>query len=58
MTLKFTGRVLLFKKLNIDERDSESDFRPAPRGLTLAQGIQLLQRQSAEVAQRGGAPAH
>jgi hypothetical protein len=58
MTLKFTGRVLLFKKLNIDERDSESDFHPAPRGLTLAQGIQLLQRQSAELAQRGGEPAH
>ena len=58
MTLKFTGRVLLFKKLNIDERDSESDFRAAPRGLTLTQGIQMLEHQSAELAQRGGAPAH
>lgn len=58
MTLKFTGHVLLFKKLNIDERDSESDFRPAPRGLTLTQGIEMLEHQSAELAQqRGGTPA-
>jgi hypothetical protein len=58
MTLKFTGKVLLFKKLNIDERDTESDFRPAPQKLTLAQGIALLQKHSPEVAQRGGSPAH
>ena len=54
MTLKFTGRVLFFKKLNIDEHDTLSDIHPAPRKMTLAQGIQFLETQSEELAQRTG----
>lgn len=52
MDLDFTGRVLLFKKLNIKEDDTTSDFRLAPRNLTLAQGLELLNKQNSVMAQR------
>ena len=54
MNLRFTGKVLLFKSLNINEQETESDFRTATGNLTLAQGVQLLQRQSPVVAQKNG----
>ena len=57
MNLRFTGKILLFKSLNINEYETESDFRIAPRNLTLAQGVELLQRQPPVVAQKNGAPA-
>jgi hypothetical protein len=49
--MKFTGRVLLFKKLNIDEKEMTSDFRPAPAHLTLAEGINVLKQQAGQLAQ-------
>ena len=57
MNLRFTGKILLFKSLNINEQETESDFRPAPANLTLAQGVELLQRQSPVVAQKHGEQA-
>jgi hypothetical protein len=42
------GRAILFKTINEQEDDEESDFKPAPAGLSLAQAIQMLQNGTAE----------
>lgn len=47
MELSFTGKVLLFKKLDIRSNDTFSDFQPVPRDLTFAQGVDLLKKQVA-----------
>ncbi len=51
MDLAFTGKVLLFKSLNIKSTEIYSDFRTVPADLTFAQGIDLLKKQQAAVAQ-------
>jgi hypothetical protein len=51
MDLAFTGKILLFKSLNIKSTEMYSDFRPVPPDLTFAQGIQLLKQQQAAIAQ-------
>jgi hypothetical protein len=51
MDLAFTGKVLVFKTLNIRDKEVYSDFRPAPQGLTFAQGVDLLKKQQALLAQ-------
>jgi hypothetical protein len=51
MSLGFTGRVLLFKSLNIKSDEVFSNFRPAPSDLSFAQGVELLKKQEAELAQ-------
>jgi hypothetical protein len=50
MSLDFTGRILLFKSLKIKSNEIYSDFRPAPPDLTFAQGVELLKKQQAELA--------
>jgi hypothetical protein len=50
--LSFTGRVLLFKRLNIQETEVASYFVHAPSGLNLAKGIELLKSQNPVVAQQ------
>ena len=55
MDLAFTGKMLLFKSLNIKSTEIYSDFRPVPADLTFAQGAQLLKQQQAAVA-RNQAP--
>jgi len=57
MDLAFTGRELLFKGINIKSEEVFSDFRPAPSKLTLAQGLELLKKQEAELADNRGQPA-
>ena len=52
MDLSFTGKILLFKNLNIKSTETFSDFRPAPSDLTFAQGVDLLKKQEAEIAQK------
>lgn len=47
MDLAFTGKILLFKKLNIRSVDVFSDFQPVPSHLTFAQGVELLKKESA-----------
>src|SRR5579864_7325848 len=54
--LKFTGKVFLFKSLNIDERETESDFQTAP-SLTLEQGVAFLEHQNPVVAKSGAQSA-
>ncbi len=51
MDLAFTGKILLFKSINIKSTEIYSDFRPVPADLTFAQGIQLLKQQQASIAQ-------
>lgn len=47
MELSFTGKVLFFKKLNIRDSETFSEFRPVPANLTFAQGVELLKKQAA-----------
>ena len=54
MSLSFTGKVLLFKSLNIKSDEVFSDFRPAPSDLSFAQGVELLKKQEAELAENDG----
>lgn len=51
MDLSFTGKELFFKKLVIKSKESFSDFRPIPSNLTFAQGVELLKKQEAELAE-------
>lgn len=52
MDLSFTGKILFFKSLSIKSTETFSDFRPAPPDLTFAQGVDLLKKQEAEIAQK------
>jgi hypothetical protein len=51
MSLSFTGKELLFKNINIKSDEVFSDFRPAPSNLNFAQGVELLKKQEAELAE-------
>lgn len=51
MDLAFTGKVLLFKNIDIKSTEIYSDFRPVPADLTFAQGIQLLKQQQRAIAE-------
>ena len=51
MDLAFTGKVLLFKSLNIKSTEIYSDFHPVPSNLSFAQGVELLKKQIAVIAQ-------
>jgi hypothetical protein len=50
MDLAFTGKILLFKSINIKSTEIFSDFRPVPPDLTFAQGLQFLKQQQAAIA--------
>lgn len=51
MKLQFTGKILLFKSLNIQSNEIYTDFRPAPDNLTFAQGVEFLKKQGTTVAE-------
>jgi hypothetical protein len=51
MSLAFTGKVLLFKNLNIKSDENFNDFSVAPSNLTIAQAIQFLKKHEAELAE-------
>ncbi len=53
MGLAFTGKILLFKHIDIRSTETYSDFRSVPAGLTFAQGVELLKRQEATLAENG-----
>jgi hypothetical protein len=48
MELSFTGKVLFFKKLDIRSSDIFSEFRPVPKELSFAQGVDLLKEEAAK----------
>ena len=52
MNLKFTGKILLFKKLDIESQETYSGFRSVPADLTFAQAVELLKKQQEEIAQK------
>lgn len=45
MVLRFTGRILFFKHLDIQSDEVYRDYRPVPNNLTFAQGIELLRKE-------------
>ncbi|MGH9504764.1 MAG: hypothetical protein ACRD20_18075 [Terriglobales bacterium] len=51
MDLAFTGKILLFKSLNIKSTEVYSDFHPVPNDLTFAQGVEMLKKQQSAIAQ-------
>jgi hypothetical protein len=51
MDLSFTGKELLFKAINIKSSERMSNFRQVAANLSFAQGVQLLKKQSTELAQ-------
>jgi len=51
MSLSFTGKILLFKS-NIKSEEVFSGFRAVPANLTFAQGVELLKRQEAVLAEK------
>jgi len=51
MTLAFTGKILLFKRLDIHSDEVFSDFHQVPNDLTFAQGVALLKKQEAILAE-------
>jgi hypothetical protein len=53
MNISFTGKELLLKKLAIKSNEVFSDFRTAPPNLTFAQGVELLKKQHAALAENG-----
>jgi hypothetical protein len=55
MSLAFTGKILLFKHLDIHSTETLSDFRSVPTGLTFAQGVDLLKKQESVLAENGQA---
>jgi hypothetical protein len=46
MELAFTGKILLFKKLNVRSNDVCSDFRVVAPDLTFSQGVALLEKEA------------
>jgi hypothetical protein len=53
MSLAFTGKILLFKRIDIKSTEILSDFHPVPRDLTFAQGVEMLKKQESMLAQDG-----
>jgi len=51
MALSFTGKILIFKHLDIRSNETFSDFQEVPNNLTFAQGVDLLKKQEAMLAQ-------
>jgi hypothetical protein len=51
MTLKFTGKILLLKSLNINSTEIFSAFRQVPSDLTFAQALELLKKEESSSAE-------
>ncbi len=51
MSLSFTGKELLFKSLHIKSDEAFSNFRRVSSNLNFAQGVDLLKKQGAELAE-------
>jgi hypothetical protein len=53
LSVAFTGKVLLFKSLNIKSDEVFSDFRRVPSTTTFAQGIEMVKAEEFKQAQNG-----
>ena len=52
MRLRFTGKILLFKSLNISEHETAFDYRRAPDNLSFADGVEFLKKQPEFLAEK------
>ena len=52
MRLRFTGKILLFKNLNITEHETAFDYRGAPDNLSFVEGIEFLKKQPDYLAEK------
>jgi hypothetical protein len=52
--LRFTGKALMFKTINIQDDETLFDFQPVKPDLTIAQGIDIMKKADDMVAQNGG----
>jgi hypothetical protein len=50
MTLTFSGRILLFKRLDLNSTEVFSRFKRVPADLTFAQALDLLKKEEASAA--------
>lgn len=50
LTLSFTGKVLLFKSLNIKSTEVFGGFKPVPPDLNFAQALEMLKKEESVVA--------
>ena len=55
MAMRFTGRLMLFKSLNFKSEETYHDFRRVPADMTFAQGIEMLKKENAAVAENRAA---
>ena len=46
MGLSFTGKLLLFKGLNIQSDEKFTDFRPVAKNLNFAEGVELARKEA------------
>jgi len=53
MSLRFNGKILLFKSISINSDEVFSDFRRVPAETTFAQGVEMLKAELATLAQKG-----
>jgi hypothetical protein len=56
MSLSFTGKELLFKSISVKSDEAFSNFQSVPPNLTFAQGVELLKKQEAELAENQQRP--
>jgi hypothetical protein len=49
MSLKITGKILLFKGISIISEESFSDFQPVAANLSFAKGVELLKAEQAKL---------
>jgi hypothetical protein len=50
MSLKITGKILVFKGISMITDDSLGDFHPVPEDLTFSQGVDLLRSEHEKLA--------
>ena len=51
--MRFTGKILFFKNLDVNTTETSWDFHRVPDDLSFAQGLELLKKQEAEYAKSG-----
>lgn len=54
MNIQFTGKALFFKTINLRQIERLNDFHRVPDGLSLAQGIELLNKNGNQMAENSG----
>jgi hypothetical protein len=54
LSLKITGKFLMFKSISIDSDEVYSDFQRVPADLTFAKGVEMLKSAEEKLAHNGG----